>query len=97
MANFCSQCGNPLQEGDLFCSKCGRPLTSTAGQTEEKQVHQSSATQGAWGVNSNAAGSAASSSAAGNTSSASSWSTTIAWSPHSRISRKTIFSSQSEN
>ena len=70
MANFCSQCGNPLQEGDLFCSKCGRPLTSTAGQTEEKQVHQSSATQGAWGVNSNAAGSAASSSAAGNTSSA---------------------------
>ncbi len=30
MANFCTKCGNPLQEGMRFCTKCGAPVPQAA-------------------------------------------------------------------
>lgn len=34
MANFCSKCGNKLEENQAFCPKCGSPVASQAGNNE---------------------------------------------------------------
>lgn len=34
MAHFCSNCGNPIQDGESFCSACGTRVGSYAAQPQ---------------------------------------------------------------
>ena len=34
---FCTNCGNPVKEGDKFCSACGKPVSSYINQNSSNQ------------------------------------------------------------
>ncbi len=39
MAKYCSACGTPLTDGDVFCSSCGRPCGTAPAMPTSAQVH----------------------------------------------------------
>ena len=45
MANFCTNCGNPVGENDGFCINCGQKILKIQGQTQPKTPAVNSSTQ----------------------------------------------------
>ncbi len=45
MANFCTNCGNPVGENDGFCINCGQKILKIQGQTQPKTLAVNSGTQ----------------------------------------------------
>ena len=49
MANFCTNCGNPVGENDGFCINCGKKILKIQGQTQPKTLDLIAGLDGAAG------------------------------------------------
>ena len=49
MANFCTNCGNPVGENDGFCINCGQKILKIQGQTQPKTLDLITGLDGAAG------------------------------------------------